>query len=105
MSDGRRQAGLIEDALHLITDSLNEVVPPAAQVHFLNAQKELILGLIVVIEHNSQRSLRDPGRTPARERRRTAAKRAATTRTRRRRGAEPPEPPENPRRPQRVSLD
>jgi hypothetical protein len=96
MSD-HSTAHTIQDAVHLISKSLNEVVPPEAQVHFLNAQRELLLGLVLCIEHNSERSLRDPRRTPARTKRKTAA---TSTRRRRSSGGEPPS-----NRPQRVTLD
>ena len=99
MSEG--PAGVIQDAVHLIAQSLNEVVPPEAQVHFLNAQRELLLGLVICIEHNSQRSLREPRRTPARRRQSAQAKRTPASRSRRR--SAPPQEPDN--RPQKVSLD
>lgn len=103
MSD-QSAAHVIQDAIHLIAKSLNEVVPPEAQVHFLNAQRELLLGLVVCIEHNSQRSLRDPRKTPARTRARAKAAPKRTTRpgSRSRRTAEPVN---DSNRPQRVRLD
>jgi hypothetical protein len=57
---------LIEETYHLISASFKEVVPPEAQLHFLNAQRELLLGIAAVIEHNSQRRIGAPRRTKAR---------------------------------------
>lgn len=62
---------LVEDALHLIGRSFNEVIPPEAQLHFLNAQRELLLALAVIIEHNMHRERADA----AAKRRRTSRKR------------------------------
>jgi hypothetical protein len=71
---------VLSDAARLLASSLGELVPPEAQLHLLNAQRELLLAIAVIIEHNS-------GRTTARPRaRRKAAKRAS-------------------RRPKRVELD
>lgn len=108
---------LVEEMAHLISTSISEIVPPEAQLHFLNAQRELLIAVYLTIEHNSQRSFRSPRATP----RRRAAERTAEARTRtaatsrtgakrtgakRRSAAETPPPPDdNPRRPQRISLD
>ena len=80
MSDGQPAYRLLEDAGRLIGASVSEFVPPDAQLHLFNAQRELLLAFAAVIEHNAQRSIRNP-RAP-----RAGAKRAA-------------------RRPSRVTLD
>jgi hypothetical protein len=71
---------VLSDAARLLATSLGELVPPEAQLHLLNAQRELLLAIVVIIEHNS-------GRTPRRPK-------AAGT----------PRKP-NSRRPKRVKLD
>ena len=45
-------ARLAEDAGHLLGVTLSDVVPPEAQVHLLNAQRELLLAVKVTIEHH-----------------------------------------------------
>ncbi|MBJ7609919.1 MAG: hypothetical protein JF887_10900 [Candidatus Dormibacteraeota bacterium] len=72
---------IVGDVSRLLASSLGEVVPPEAQLHLLNAQRELLLALAVIIEHNSTRTPRRP-----RARRPSAAQAA-------------------PRRPERVELD
>ena len=59
---------------------LVELVPPEAQLHLLNAQRELLLAIAVIIEHNS-------GRSPRRPQARGSARKPAS------------------RRPKRVKLD
>jgi hypothetical protein len=71
---------VISDAARLVASSLGEIVPPEAQLHLLNAQRELLLAIAVIIEHNS-------GRTPRRPRGRGTRAKPAT------------------RRPKRVELD
>ncbi|MGH7721393.1 MAG: hypothetical protein ACRENL_00980 [Candidatus Dormibacteria bacterium] len=71
---------VLSDAARLLATSLGELVPPEAQLHLLNAQRELLLAIAVIIEHNSGRSPRQP-----------RARRAAGRRA--------------PRRPKRVELD
>jgi hypothetical protein len=72
---------LLSDAARLLANSLGELVPPEAQLHLLNAQRELLLAIAVIIEHNS-------GRTPRRPRARSKSTSTPTT-----------------RRPKRVELD
>ena len=64
------------------TRRLNALVPPAATTHFINAQKELVLGFTALVEHASRRQ---PPPGPA-----TRRRSSPTTR---------------PRRPRRVSVD
>ena len=75
MSDESGSAAfrILEEAARLV----GEVVPADAQRHFLNAQRELILGVTALIEHNSQQATRTPAR------RRTAARSAKASRPRR----------------------
>jgi hypothetical protein len=71
---------VLSDAARLLASSLGELVPSEAQMHLLNAQRELLLAIAVIIEHNS-------GRTPRRPRARGGAAKPAS------------------RRPKRVELD
>ncbi len=80
MTDGVSPPKVLGDAARLLASSLGEFVPPEAQLHLLNAQRELLLTIAVIIEHNS-------GRTPRRPRARKAASTPAS------------------RRPKRVELD
>jgi hypothetical protein len=70
--DGERLIELVNElgsrASHLLTD----MVPPAAQVHLLNAQRELITALMLIYEHRVTTA--PPGRT---RRAATGARRAA----------------------------
>ena len=72
---------IVGDVARLLAASFGELVPPEAQVHLINAQRELLLAIAVVIEHNASRTPRQP-------------------RGRRRAATEP-----GGRRPQRVELD
>ena len=72
---------ILAEVARLLAASLNELVPPDAQMHLVNAQRELLLAIAIIIEHNTSRTPRQP-----RGRRRPAAEPAA-------------------RRPQRVELD
>lgn len=64
--DGERMIELVNElasrAGHLLTD----MVPPAAQVHLLNAQRELITALMLIYENRSAAS--PDGRTGRRRR-------------------------------------
>lgn len=58
---------LLGDTARLLAGSISEFVPSEAQVHLLNAQRELLLAVAAIIEHNSSRTVRRPrgtGRAP-----------------------------------------
>lgn len=55
---------LLEDASRLVGTSLSEFVPPDAQLHLLAAQRELLLAVAAIIEHNRHRTVRSPRRRP-----------------------------------------
>ena len=65
---------LAQNASHLLGITLSDVVPAEAQRHLMNAQRELLLAVIVTVEHNAGRSARPQPRSGA-KRRGTAAKR------------------------------
>jgi hypothetical protein len=49
--DGERLVELINEVGSRVTHLLSDMVPPAAQVHLLNAQRELITALMLIYEH------------------------------------------------------
>ncbi len=68
--EGYSAPKLLSDAARILANSLGEIVPAEAQLHLLNAQRELLLAIAVIIEHNSGRTPRHPrarktGSTPA----------------------------------------
>ena len=63
MTEGHSGPGMIEDAVRLIVSSFTEVVPTDAQLHLLNAQRELLLALAIIIDHNASRSISNPSAT------------------------------------------
>jgi len=69
-------ARLAEEAGHVLGVTLSDVVPPEAQVHLLNAQRELITALMLIYEN---RVAPAPAATRGR---RARARRRTTTRDR-----------------------
>ena len=69
MSDsiGEIPLRLIEEA----AERLGKLMPPETITHFLNAQREVVLGVTALIEHNSH-----PTTSTSRKRRTAAASRA-----------------------------
>ncbi len=51
---------IVAEVLQLLANAVGEFVPPDAQMHLVNAQRELLLALAVIIEHNSTRTPRHP---------------------------------------------
>ena len=43
---------LLGDAGQLMGSTVNELLPPDAQIHLLNAQRELLLAVKVTVEHH-----------------------------------------------------
>ncbi|MGA8016618.1 MAG: hypothetical protein WCB85_11945 [Candidatus Dormiibacterota bacterium] len=78
-SDGPIPLRLLEEVVH----RLGSLVPAEAATHFFKAQKELVLGVTALIEHNARQV------SPAPKRGRRASS-TSTTRT---------------RRPRRVTID
>ena len=64
--DGERVIELINELGSRVSHVLSDMVPPAAQVHLLNAQRELLLAVKVTVEHH----LRQRAAADAAERRR-----------------------------------
>ena len=66
--DGERLIELVNELGSRVTHVLSDMVPPAAQVHLLNAQRELITALMLIYEHRvanptgrTQRAAAAPG--------------------------------------------
>lgn len=51
LRDGERAIELINELATRIGNILSDMVPPRAQVHLLNAQRELITALVLIYEH------------------------------------------------------
>ncbi len=49
--DGERLIELINELGSRVSNVLTDMVPPAAQVHLLNAQRELITALMLIYEN------------------------------------------------------
>lgn len=49
--DGERLIELINELGSRVTHVVSDMVPPAAQVHLLNAQRELITALMLIYEN------------------------------------------------------
>jgi hypothetical protein len=78
--DGEHVIELINELGSRVGHLLSDMVPPAAQVHLMNAQRELITALMLIYEHRvttpgGAAGARGAKRTPAQARRR-APKRA-----------------------------
>ncbi len=73
--DGERLIELLNELGSRVTHVMSEMVPPAAQVHLLNAQRELITALMLIYENRVTAA--PPGRTGRR-----AASSQRTTRRR-----------------------
>lgn len=66
--DGERVIELISELGSRVSHLVSDMVPPAAQVHLLNAQRELITALMLIYEN---RVAATPSTTPARRARPT----------------------------------
>ncbi len=71
--DGERLIELVNELGTRVSNLLTDMVPPAAQVHLLNAQRELITALMLIYEHRvttpppgGRRRMTDGNRRPAR---------------------------------------
>lgn len=49
--EGERAIELINELATRVGNLLSDMVPPSAQVHLLNAQRELITALVLIYEH------------------------------------------------------
>ena len=70
--DGERLIETVNELGSRVGHLLSDMVPPAAQVHLLNAQRELITALVLIYEHRVTTA------TGSRPRGSTATKRTAS---------------------------
>lgn len=73
--DGEKVIELVSELGSRVSHLLTDMVPPAAQVHLLNAQRELITAMMLIYEHRmssgaqeGSRSRRGARTAPARRR-------------------------------------
>jgi len=79
--DSEKLIELVNELGARVSHLLSDMVPPAAQVHLLNAQRELITALMLIYEHRITTA--PPGRTrrAAPGARRSAQRRRTPART------------------------
>jgi len=63
--DGERLIETVNELGSRVGHLLSDMVPPAAQVHLLNAQRELITALMLMYEHRVASTPRTGGRKAA----------------------------------------
>ena len=80
--DGERVIELMNELGTRISHVLTDMVPPRAQVHLLNAQRELITALMLIYEHQATARRPEVGGQRPTTRRRTSARPAAPRRVR-----------------------
>jgi hypothetical protein len=52
---------LLGDAGQLVGSTVNELLPPDAQIHLLNAQRELLLAVKLTVDHHRRQRTADDG--------------------------------------------
>jgi hypothetical protein len=72
---------LINELGSRVSHLLSDMVPPSAQVHLLNAQRELITALVLIYENRVTAAPGVRGRGSAGTARRRAARRSSPKRT------------------------
>lgn len=78
--DGERLIETVNELGTRIGHLLSDMVPPSAQVHLLNAQRELITALMLIYEHRVTSGPGGRRRAPAAGARRAPAKRRPSKR-------------------------
>jgi hypothetical protein len=78
--DGERLIETVNEMGSRIGHLLSDMVPPAAQVHLLNAQRELLTALMLIYEHRVTAAPGPRGRAAAKGARRTPARRRTAKR-------------------------
>jgi hypothetical protein len=79
--DGERLIELVNELGSRVSHLLTDMVPPAAQVHLLNAQRELITALMLIYEHRVTTTPTGRPRRAAPGARRTTQRRRSPART------------------------
>jgi len=75
--DGERMIELVNELGSRVGHIVSDMVPPAAQVHLLNAQRELITALMLIYENRVS-----PAQAPRGRVRRATSRRRTTRRDR-----------------------
>jgi len=78
--DGERLIELVNELGSRVSHALTDMVPPAAQVHLINAQRELITALMLIYEHRVTTTPGGRGRRAATSPRKAAARRRTPAR-------------------------
>ena len=79
--DGERLIELVNELGSRVSHVVSDMVPPAAQVHLLNAQRELITALMLIYENRVTTAPTSRGRRSATSARRAPAQRRTAART------------------------
>jgi hypothetical protein len=79
--DGERLIELVNELGSRVSHLLTDMVPPAAQVHLLNAQRELITALMLIYEHRVTTAPTGRPRRAAAGARKTTQRRRTPART------------------------
>jgi hypothetical protein len=76
-------ARLVDDATRILGSSIGDLIPPAAQRHLINAQRELLLAVAAMIDHHTQSPAEPEPPAGSRSGRGAKRARAGTVRSRR----------------------
>ncbi|HEX9098898.1 MAG TPA: hypothetical protein VF956_05360 [Candidatus Dormibacteraeota bacterium] len=79
--DGEKLIELVNELASRVSHLLSDMVPPAAQVHLLNAQRELITAMMLIYEHRVTTAPQGRARRAATGARKGAQRRRAPART------------------------
>jgi hypothetical protein len=79
-SEGERWVEVATMIGQRINSTLKDVVPPEAQMHLLNAQRELLTALFLIYEHQAGARRPEPGPAAPRRRTRSAARSSRASR-------------------------
>ncbi|HYR53361.1 MAG TPA: hypothetical protein VEQ13_00435 [Methylomirabilota bacterium] len=79
--EGERLIELVNELGSRVSHLLTDMVPPAAQVHLLNAQRELITALMLIYEHRVTTAPTGRPRRAATGARKTTQRRRTPART------------------------
>jgi hypothetical protein len=78
--DGERVIELVNELASRVSHLVSDMVPPAAQVHLLNAQRELITALMLIYENRVTSTPMGGGRRAAPSARRVSSRRRTPAR-------------------------
>ncbi len=78
--DGERVIELVNELASRVSHVVSDMVPPAAQVHLLNAQRELITALMLIYENRVTTAPTGRGRRTVPSSRRASSRRRTPSR-------------------------